>query len=93
VESGRILHLLPRYFEVIESKQIGGGLLHLLFNGIAHHFLDDDAATRRWLQLCFETEDMLMESGELPSDFALAVCRRRPTGNIPHDACRDGRSS
>ncbi|GAG14624.1 unnamed protein product, partial [marine sediment metagenome] len=40
-------------------------------------FLTDDDETRRALRLCFEAEDLLLQSAELSSDFAVAVCRKR----------------
>ena len=78
VESGRILPLLREHYEVTELREYGGAVLHLLFDQIAHHFLDADPRTQRFLDLCFEAEDLLMEEGELASDFVVAVCRRKP---------------
>jgi ubiquinone/menaquinone biosynthesis C-methylase UbiE len=77
IESARILPLLREIFEVVEIKGYGGPLLHLLFDGIARNFLSEDAETRRWLETCFQVEDLLLASGELQSDFVVAVCRKK----------------
>jgi SAM-dependent methyltransferase len=77
VESSRIRPLLAKIFDVVELKEYGGTILHLLFGDIAQNFLSSDAETKRWLKICFETEDALLESGELQSDFIVAVCRKR----------------
>jgi ubiquinone/menaquinone biosynthesis C-methylase UbiE len=77
VESASIEPLLQEYFEVLEMKKYGGSLLHMLFNGIAHHFCSQDAEAKRWLDILFAVEDALLEKGELSSDFLVAVCRKR----------------
>jgi hypothetical protein len=71
--------LLQEYFEVLEMKPYGGIMLHLLFNGIAHHFCSQDAEAKRWLDILFDVEDVLLGKGELSSDFLVAVCRKRQT--------------
>lgn len=76
-ESAKILPCLQQVFEVIELKELGGTILHLLFRGIAHNFLQDDPETRDWLQICFKLEDVVMRTKQVPSDFIFAVCKRR----------------
>jgi len=78
VESGRILPLLREIFEVVEVRPYGGSVLHMLLSEIAHNFRTDDPAAKRALRLCFEAEDLLLASGEVASDFAVVVCRKRP---------------
>jgi SAM-dependent methyltransferase len=77
VESSRIMPLLRKAFEIVEVKEYGGTVLHLLFGDIAHNFISEDEETIRILKLCIEVEDLLLGAGELPSDFALAICRKR----------------
>jgi len=77
VESGRILPLLHEFFNVVEVRPYGGSVLHMLLSEIAHNFRTDDPEAQRALRLCFEAEDLLLASGELASDFAVVVCRRR----------------
>jgi ubiquinone/menaquinone biosynthesis C-methylase UbiE len=80
VESARIAPLLERHFEVVERRDYGGTILHMLFADIAHNFLGDDSEENskeacRWLELCFQIEDTLLRSGDIQSDFALFVCK------------------
>jgi ubiquinone/menaquinone biosynthesis C-methylase UbiE len=77
IESSKIRPLLAKIFDVVELKEYGGTILHLLFNGIAQNFLSPDPETKHWLRICFETEDALIASGELQSDFIVAICRKR----------------
>jgi ubiquinone/menaquinone biosynthesis C-methylase UbiE len=77
VESDRLLPLLHQRFRVVEEHGYGGTLLELVFAGIAQNFLGDDDETRRWLDLCFATEDALLAAGEIPHSFVVAVCRQR----------------
>ena len=84
VESARIVPLLEEHFEIVERRDYGGTVVHMLFDDIASNFLDaegqekDDDA-RRLLELCFQIEDTLLATGDLTSDFALLVCRPRGT--------------
>ena len=79
-ESDRILPLLRDRLDAVLERPFGGTVLHLLFDDIAHHFLDETPETRRWLALCFATEDALLESGELPADFVFALFRKPAEG-------------
>jgi SAM-dependent methyltransferase len=80
IESARIAPLLERHFEVVERRDYGGTIVHMLFDDIAHNFLDEaggekDGQARRLIEMCFQIEDTLLEVGEIESDFALFVCR------------------
>ncbi len=80
VESARLLPLLARHFEIVERRDYGGTLLHMLLDDIAGNFLGDDGQekddeARRWLDICFQIEDALLAAGDIQSDFALIVCR------------------
>ncbi len=78
VESSKIRPLLHKIFEVVEIREYGGTVLHLLFSGIAHNFLSEDTETRHWLDICFEVEDSLLRKGDIQSDFIIAVCKKSP---------------
>ena len=80
VESARIVPLLERHLEIVERRDYGGTIIHMLFDDIAHNFLGDDGRerddeARRWLELCFQIEDELLASGEIQSDFAFLICK------------------
>lgn len=76
-DSANILPCLQEIFKVLEIKEIGGTILHLLFNGIAHNFREDDPETRAWLQTCFKVEDILLGVKAISSDFILAICGKK----------------
>lgn len=77
VESANILSLMAKYFDIVEMKEYGGTVLHLLLYEIAHHFLPNDPEADKWLALFFEVEDLLLQTGELPSDHIVAVCKNK----------------
>ena len=77
VESSRILPVLQEHFDIVEVKGFGGNILHLLFDGIAHHFASPDADAQDWLSLCFQIEDQFLAGEKLQNDFVLAICRKR----------------
>jgi SAM-dependent methyltransferase len=77
VESSKILPLLHTNFTVDEQKGYGGTILHLLLDGIAHHFITPDAEAERLLQMSFAIEDLMLESGEIHHDFIFAVCGKK----------------
>jgi len=76
IESSKILPLLYETFNVIEVKEFGGTILHLLFDGIAHNFSSEDMETKFWLKACIDIEDQLLSSGDIKSDFIIAVCEK-----------------
>jgi len=77
VRSDEILPLVAERFDILERRDLGGTLLHLVLEGIARRFDPASAADVRWLNLLFEAEDALLAAGEITSDFAVVVARRR----------------
>jgi SAM-dependent methyltransferase len=80
VESARIVPLLERHFEIVERQDYGGTILHMLFDDIAANFLGEDGQEKdetayKLIELCFAVEDTLLELGDIPSDFALLICK------------------
>lgn len=80
VESARIVPLLERHFEIVERRDYGGTILHMLFDDIAANFLGEDGQEKdetacKLIELCFAIEDTLLELGDIPSDFALLICK------------------
>lgn len=76
IRSGDILTVLPLYFEILEKKDLGGTVLHLLLDGIAGNFDYNSQADMRLLKMLFEIEDTFMEIGEIQSDFALIIAKK-----------------
>jgi len=79
VRSSEIMKLLPEYFDVLEFSGYGGSLLHMLLEGIAGNFGENDPRAMAHLQALFDTEDRLIAEGTLQHDFASVVVRRKPT--------------
>ena len=75
-ESASILPLLRLQFDNVEHHDLGGTILQLVFDDIAHHFLNDDETTQALLDLCFHTEDVLLATGVVTSDFAFSIFRK-----------------
>ena len=74
VRSSDIMPLLPGYFEIVEVRNFGGTLLHLVLDNIAGN-LTDQAEHIALLKMLFAEEQRLIDSGELGSDFTLVVAR------------------
>lgn len=79
IRSEDILKVLPDYLDVIEVRGYGGSLLHMLLDGIAGNFNENDPEAKEWLDRLFEVEDRLLASGQLNHDFATIIARRKPT--------------
>lgn len=77
VESGNIMPLLPRYFEVMDVRPWAGAILHLLLSGISQNLVGDSDDARRWVRLAIEVEELLTSRGEVANDFVLAIARKR----------------
>lgn len=73
VRSAEIMPLLRRYFDVLMVNEMGGTLLHFLLSGIAGNFRADDPDSMVVLRLLMSIEDMLLEVGDLRSDFAVVA--------------------
>jgi ubiquinone/menaquinone biosynthesis C-methylase UbiE len=84
VESSNIMPLLEKHFNIREFRGYGGTLLHLLFSGIAHHFINPDDRGRHLMESSFTAEDRLLDAHQLDHDFALIIC-----GNRDADASKE----
>jgi hypothetical protein len=76
IRSAEIVPLFERYFRMVHRRNLGGTIQHLLYNGIAHNFTPGEPEGERIVRGIFETEDALIDSGLLPSDFQLLVGAR-----------------
>jgi len=84
IESSRIMPLLHKYFEIVELKEIGGTIINLVFTKIAHNFTSEDPIAKRFLRICGDVEDLLMEIDDIESDHVVAICKKvsDPKGKI-----------
>ena len=90
VESSRIVPLLGKTFDVIETRDYGGTVLQLLFSDIAANFLGRDPETKRLLAMCFAAEDDLLKRLAPASDFVVGICRNAPPAGVPSVGGREG---
>lgn len=72
IRSADIMPLVHRCYETVEEKPVAGSLLQLVFQDIAHHFVNPDEEAQRWLQYAFEEEDAYTKSYR-QSDFIFGV--------------------
>lgn len=77
VRSEEIISLVGKYFDIVEKKDLGGSILQFLLDGIAAKFSKEDQDSQDLLRLLITIEETLMRLGELESDFAYVVARKR----------------
>lgn len=77
IRSADIVPLFRRHFHIVQQRNLGGTLQHLLYNGIVHNFTADRAGAMEAVRAICEVEDALIDSGLMPSDFMLLVGTRR----------------
>lgn len=75
IRSAEIVPLITELFDIVEHRAIGGTLLQFVLNNIAGNFCEDDPNSVAVLEMLFKIEDTLIDTGALPSDFALFVAR------------------
>lgn len=67
---------LGQYFTIIDRKDYGGTVLHLLFDSIMGNFNEEtDREHAIMIQLAIAAEELLIDQGAIVSDHALFVCR------------------
>ncbi len=76
IESENIKPLLDKYFEPLEISNSGGTLLHPVLHDIAHNFKDDDSEAQEILDRLIKTENELISSKQLSSDFFMAIYKK-----------------
>jgi ubiquinone/menaquinone biosynthesis C-methylase UbiE len=61
VDSESIISSLQKHFKIIEQKNLGWNILHLLLKGIAHNFLDEKPETKQIIQDLINEEMKFIE--------------------------------
>jgi SAM-dependent methyltransferase len=77
IRSADIVPILERYFDIMEKKDFGGTLLHMLLHDIAGNFnagKEDDIA---FLGMLCYFEKVLIQEGVLSSDFTFIIATPR----------------
>ena len=75
IRSADIITELEKQFEIVERRDFGGTLLHLVLDNIAGN-LSDSNEGKKMLRNLFAEEQRLIASGEIDSDFTLLVARK-----------------
>jgi hypothetical protein len=75
IRSEEIFPLFKKYFDVVVCRKLGGTIQHLLYNGIMHNFIGEEAD--RLIEAICGVEEALIDEDILPSDFMLLVGRRK----------------
>lgn len=74
--SDEIVPIFYANFSVVEHRNLGGTIQHLLYSGIIHNFPDNDPTIDHMIDCIDGLETTLIEHRVIPSDFALLIGRR-----------------
>ncbi|HPA51408.1 MAG TPA: methyltransferase domain-containing protein [Thermoanaerobaculia bacterium] len=90
VRSDEILALVDGWFDVVEVRPYGGTVLHPLLDEIAGNFARSEDGGSEILAAICRLEWALIQAGDLTSDFAVVVARKR--GGVQAGARPGGRT-
>ena len=76
IRSADIITELEKQFEIVERRDFGGTLLHLVLDNIAGKVSGSDEG-KTILRNFFVQEQRLLSSGEISSDFTLLLARKK----------------
>lgn len=77
IRSAEIVGLLEKYFDVIEKKNFGGTLLHMLLQDIVGNFDPDDPKDAAALNLMIYLEDILIREKVIQSNFVFMILKKK----------------
>jgi SAM-dependent methyltransferase len=77
VRSGEIVETLRMYFDIVEYKPYGGGILQMLLSGIAGNFDPEEENDVCILTLLSTLEEFLERAGAIESTMAAIICRAK----------------
>ena len=77
IESETILPLIRQELSLLEMRSYRGALLNLALNGIWSNFRNENAQTKRLLEMCFSVEDALAEVAHVDDNFVVAICHKQ----------------
>ena len=76
IRSADIVSLLPQYFTIVEKKDYGGTILHMLLQYIISNFNPDNDKDNTILSLLILLEKILIREHVLNSDFAFIITKK-----------------
>ncbi|MGN6182480.1 MAG: class I SAM-dependent methyltransferase [Thermoanaerobaculia bacterium] len=77
VRASELVAFTHRFFNVRESRNLGGTILQHLLYDIAENFRFDNAYERSLLDILCTIEGWLVDSGRIPSDFVLMAATKK----------------
>jgi SAM-dependent methyltransferase len=77
IRSAEIKNVLNYYFDIVDVKNYGGAILHMLLSGISGNFNENNPSDVALLRLMALLEELLEESGVIQSDHAAMVAKPR----------------
>lgn len=77
IRSAEIIESVKRIFEVLEQKDYGGTILHMLLQDIIGNFDPENERDKTVLQLILYIEKLLIREKIIESDFTLMVLRKK----------------
>lgn len=75
IRSSEIVPIISNYFTMIEKKDFGGSILHMLLQDIIHNFNLENSKDHTVLSLIILIERILISEKILSSDFTFIVAR------------------
>lgn len=91
VRSSEIPALITEYFRVLDTRVIGGGLMHPLLEGIIGNFREGDPMDDALLEAICSLDAGLTSNGLLPGDFQVIIARKGRPPQSREEAERTGR--
>ena len=76
IRSEDIIPQIEAHFDIIDRREFGGTLLHLVLDNIAGN-LSECEEGKEILRRFFVEEKRLIETGEIQSDFVVLIARKR----------------
>lgn len=77
VRSKEIIPGLKDYFSILERRDYGGTILHMLLQDIICNFNENIQEDMAILRLIFYIEEILLGEGCIESDFSMVVCKKK----------------
>ena len=82
VRSEEIIPVASNYFEILEERNMGGTILHMLLSDIIDNFDQTREEDRVILKFLCYLEKNMIENGELSSDEKMVIFKKKIKENI-----------
>lgn len=76
ISNDEIISILASYFKILERRDCGGTILHMLLQDIIANFDHDDEKDSTVLKLLIQLEATLIREKVLASDFCFLVAQK-----------------